>query len=375
MKSFIFFLFIIYQFSAIAQQPNADAERMLQALKQSGLVRQEGNHIIFKVKKASDTAQLRLLYGNMFASDKWTMGFEVEGKPITKPVIQPVTNEVNNRVTTNTTPVNQPINRTDNSCSCFSNMQVFNYENNFANKDNPPFTEHIFTVPEGISKIKIEAWSAGGDGWSNSFDANADPENTQIALKGGGGGGGAFIFVVLSVKPGDKVNMKVPAGGSNHPLTIQLNDRFTGGLVLISGSNARETPVSENFNGKGGKLGAHTGAFASGIVSINGEDGAPSYVASNYQDQASRNGYIEMDWYDTFFGAGGTAPRGGSGGAGMIIKKTIAAGSYAGRYIPAKNGIFPGGGGGAGLSHTEATDAEDLLRHGKGAHGLIIIYY
>ncbi|WP_407522064.1 membrane dipeptidase [Lacibacter sp. MH-610] len=80
MKVFIFFLLMIFQFAAIAQQPNADAERMLQALKQSGLVRQEGNHLIFKVQKASDTPRIKMMYGAFFSSDQWTIGFDVDGK-------------------------------------------------------------------------------------------------------------------------------------------------------------------------------------------------------------------------------------------------------------------------------------------------------
>ena len=65
---------------AFAQQQNAEAERMLQALKQSGMVRQEGNHIIFKVQKASDTPRIKMMYGAFFTSDKWTIGFDVDGK-------------------------------------------------------------------------------------------------------------------------------------------------------------------------------------------------------------------------------------------------------------------------------------------------------
>jgi hypothetical protein len=63
-----------------AQQPSPEADRMLQALKQSGMVRQEGNHIIFKVKRASDTPQIKMMYGAFFSSDKWTVGFDVDGK-------------------------------------------------------------------------------------------------------------------------------------------------------------------------------------------------------------------------------------------------------------------------------------------------------
>lgn len=75
----LLFLFII-PLQQFAQQKQAGAERMLQALKQSGMVKQEGNHITFKVKKASDTPQIKMMYGAFFASDKWTIGFDIDGK-------------------------------------------------------------------------------------------------------------------------------------------------------------------------------------------------------------------------------------------------------------------------------------------------------
>lgn len=63
-----------------AQNAGTEADRMLQALKQSGMVTQQGNHISFKVRKASDTPQIKLMYGAFFASDKWTIGFDIDGK-------------------------------------------------------------------------------------------------------------------------------------------------------------------------------------------------------------------------------------------------------------------------------------------------------
>lgn len=79
MKKFIGAGFIIfYTMYAFAQ--TADAERMLQALKQSGMVRQEGRTIIYKAQKASDTARVRLLYGKLFANANYNIRFEVDGK-------------------------------------------------------------------------------------------------------------------------------------------------------------------------------------------------------------------------------------------------------------------------------------------------------
>lgn len=63
-----------------AQQSKADATQMLEALKKSGYVRQEGNHLIFKAKRASDTAQVRLMYGALFSNTNYTIGFEINGQ-------------------------------------------------------------------------------------------------------------------------------------------------------------------------------------------------------------------------------------------------------------------------------------------------------
>jgi DNA-binding IclR family transcriptional regulator len=48
MKSKFLFLLMCVVVSSFAQQPNTEAERMLQALKQSGMVRQEGNTLFLK---------------------------------------------------------------------------------------------------------------------------------------------------------------------------------------------------------------------------------------------------------------------------------------------------------------------------------------
>ncbi len=52
----LFFPIVVF-----SQQLSGDKERMITALKQSGIVRQEGNTLIYKVRKASDSAQAKLL--------------------------------------------------------------------------------------------------------------------------------------------------------------------------------------------------------------------------------------------------------------------------------------------------------------------------
>jgi microsomal dipeptidase-like Zn-dependent dipeptidase len=81
-KSFMKIVSIVFLLIAAVSVVNAQdiKQKMLEALKQTGYVRQQGNHIIFKVQKASDTPQIKMMYGALFASDKFTIGFDVDGK-------------------------------------------------------------------------------------------------------------------------------------------------------------------------------------------------------------------------------------------------------------------------------------------------------
>ncbi|GAB3024193.1 hypothetical protein GCM10027051_31040 [Niabella terrae] len=44
------------------------------------MIRRQGNQLIFKVKKASDTAQIRMMYSAFFSSNKWNIGFDIDGQ-------------------------------------------------------------------------------------------------------------------------------------------------------------------------------------------------------------------------------------------------------------------------------------------------------
>ncbi len=78
---YLLFSFLIFVSAVYSQAPaDSEKEKMLQALKQSGFVRQEGNRFIFKVQQASDTPRIKMMYGTLFASDKFTIGFDVDGK-------------------------------------------------------------------------------------------------------------------------------------------------------------------------------------------------------------------------------------------------------------------------------------------------------
>ena len=64
----------------LSQQSSGEKEKVLQGMVQSGYLRQDGNTLILKAKKNSDTAQAKLIYGALFTNTKYILKFEVDGK-------------------------------------------------------------------------------------------------------------------------------------------------------------------------------------------------------------------------------------------------------------------------------------------------------
>ncbi len=80
MKKLAFITLFICFSSGFLFSQDTKEEKALKALVDAGMVRQEGNHLIFKVKRASDTAQVKMMYGALFSNNKYAIGFDVDGK-------------------------------------------------------------------------------------------------------------------------------------------------------------------------------------------------------------------------------------------------------------------------------------------------------
>lgn len=257
------------------------------------------------------------------------------------------------------------------NCS-FCNVKTFGYTGTGVgntNSTNGPFSDHSWTVPIGITKIKIEAWSAGGNGWSEIYPTQVTRNDSIFDIRGGGGGGGAYYYGILSVSPGDIVKMRVPGGGGISPLIVQFSVAGKGYLRMQSGADAKDANNPHRFNGKGGSVETKTGVFSDNSYFFRGSDGNESFLDNyvNNTDNVTRTSFggaprVDLfDVYDINGGDGGQASKSLSGGTGY---KFI---SYRRKHIPSKDGAFPGGGGGGSIYQ--------YSRVGRGAAGLIIIYY
>lgn len=187
----------------------------------------------------------------------------------------------------------------------FTNMLVFS----------SAFT--IWTVPAGVTKLKILCW--GGGGGSNGGN------NQQSS---GGGGGGGFGMEVFTVTPGHILHVTVGLAAT----AVDGNDSF----VLNS------TTSVELIRSTGGKKGQ---MFGGGL-------GGTSTAAFNIDGQRGGYGNEIESSASAIGGEGGASPWGGAGGVGGVYDVPNVGGT---------NGIEPGGGGGGGDNNTTGAKGRVLF--------------
>ena len=157
-----------------------------------------------------------------------------------------------------------------------------------------PLVEKIFTVPDGISRIRVRLYGGGGGG------AQGDSSGTEYW--GAGGGGAAYVESLIDVTEGDTVYFNLGAGGASISGCRQnggqgkngQDSTFTYGEVnLVAGG------------GKGGNTiysGGDGGVASGGDINSDGEKGQGTL----------RGGYDGWPGGDS--GSGGRALEGGQFG-------------------------------------------------------------
>lgn len=217
----------------------------------------------------------------------------------------------------------------------------------------------LWTVPQGVTSITIEAWGAGGGGGGTL--SHVLPYSNPRA---GGGGGGAYSQVVLTVNPGDVLTIEVGSGGIGGSGD---SDGAAGGMssVMISGSTviSAEGGQGGSFRRSDDVVGSATGqGGATGVgFMFAGGNGGPNNNDSNGSGGGGAGGSTESgaDGTTTAAGTGGVAG-GGNGGAPATTADS-----------DGNPGMAPGGGGGG----SRRTLLEGSSQGGNGANGEIRILY
>ncbi|MCW3477642.1 glycine-rich domain-containing protein, partial [Limobrevibacterium gyesilva] len=113
-----------------------------------------------------------------------------------------------------------------------------------------------FTVPVGISRLRVRAWGGGGGGGGASGAASG----------GSGGGGGEFREGVFAVTPGSVTAVTVGAGGA-------------GGAAGTSGTDGGVSSVAGLILAQGGSRGVGAAGAVQGAVGAGGTGGAGGHLA------------------------------------------------------------------------------------------------
>jgi hypothetical protein len=134
-----------------------------------------------------------------------------------------------------------------------------------------------WTVPAGVTRATFAA--AGGAGGAGGGDVGGDKNNTG----GGGGGGSNFIFLELSVTPGEVYNIEVGAGGAGS------SGGGTGGTGGTSRILSGATPLLTAEGGTGGSRGTN-GGNGSGGTGANGADNGLGITGGSSTNGGPRGG-------------------------------------------------------------------------------------
>lgn len=214
-----------------------------------------------------------------------------------------------------------------------------------------------FTVPAGVTAIKVTVAGGGGNGGA---------ANGNISAAGGGGGGGLAVKFITGLTPGATITATVGAAAGTSSFGAYCSATGGATAATVSTSNAvgaggaGGTATGGDINLSGGDGGAaklyNYGGNAFASASGGGLGGAPGVAAvtSLYVDPTPTSYYGGVNL------PGGTGLLGGAGGQG-----------YGGAYAPdaagtAATGYGNGGGGAARNGGTNRAG-------GAGTGGIIIV--
>jgi hypothetical protein len=227
----------------------------------------------------------------------------------------------------------------------YKNFETFRYTTTGAVQN--------WTVPAGVTKIRVECW--GGGGYGDYVDAAGSGES-----HGGGGGGGGYITGYFTVTPGSTVAIVVAYGGTDLA-PIGGNSSVTVGtkiLQALGGVHARTIPLS--FEYKLGEGGGFTATGTTNYFGLQGQSGSPDLITFSSRSSTQ---YVRQIAFGNGGHAGSTTNTGGIGGTTINVVGT----STSFFKILGNDGAVPGGGGPA-LGPTASVG-------GFGGDGLVIVYY
>lgn len=170
-------------------------------------------------------------------------------------------------------------------------------------------TSSTFTIPAGVTKVKVTVVGGGGGGNRGEF-------SSCTGLDGGGGGGGATAFKWLTgLTPGNTIGVTVGAGGNGRTNLVAVQ---SGGSSSIQSGTQTITTVTAGGGGAGALAGGAPSSGGAGGTATNGDINIPGGGANLYVGghSASFSSVSRVDTFNIAGAAGGVYGNGGNGGRG-----------------------------------------------------------
>ena len=235
-----------------------------------------------------------------------------------------------------------------------------------------------FTVPNGVTQIRIFCVGGGGGGGHSGTYVRDEPFKQCASSAGGGGGGGAYTTsTTLAVSPGQQISITIGAGGSvgSYERTTDSGQttaswRKVVGFAGTSGGTTKCGSVSAAGGNGGGGGTPGTGPSSSNLTS-----GTGGYGGSGYANGGKGGDPATLSSQNS----------GGDGGAGVTYNNSVYSGGGAGAEggwepndgdsDPAYYGEpgTPGGAGGVSGEDATANTGGGGGANGNGGSGICII--
>jgi trimeric autotransporter adhesin len=206
-----------------------------------------------------------------------------------------------------------------------------------------------WTVPAGVTSIKVEVWGSGG--------AGGGCNSTLFASYGSGGGGGAYNVSTFAVSSGQTYTISRGAGGTGSSDA----DGTNGTVSSVSGPGGS---VSANPGSGGARRGGKNGTGGTGGFNNGGKGGS---ATSNGAGGGGGAGNAPP----AGTGNGGNGSNTAAGSAGVGALPGGAGGAYRNSNGTGNAGAAPGGGGGGGYQFF----LNGNKAGGAGASGQVVITY
>ncbi len=203
---------------------------------------------------------------------------------------------------------------------------------------------YTYTVPAGVTQLKVECWGGGGGG-SEAYTTFLWIGQTL----GGGGGGGAYASSLLTVTPTATYSITVGTGGTGNnngnnssfaTLLVAAGGKGTSNAIGGAGGSKSTSPAGvisfaggNGANGSGGNSGGGGGGASATSAGGNAQGIAPGLGILPHGGNGgsgvsgNNNGNAGLDYggggsgakYDGFLGS----RTGGSGANGLVIVTPI----------------------------------------------------